>query len=230
MALEKKFLNVVAEFKALSADAEKGIGYFEGYGSIFGNKDSYGDVVEKGAFAESLKNNGLPAMLWQHRADMPIGVYTEAREDEKGLYLKGEINLKVQKGVEAYELLKQGALKGMSIGFFTEADEVDRDAQVRRLKKLNLLEVSIVTFPANKLATVTGWKNGKPATVREFEKFLQGAGFGRKESTAIASGGFKSYLENQRDADDEAKEQRDADYTSLKESLSKLSTTLKGVK
>lgn len=224
-----QFLDFGLEIKAVSVNEDNTIGIFEGYGSIFGNKDSYGDVVEPGAFVESLKSNGMPAMLWQHNTDTPIGVYSQASEDSKGLYLKGEINLKVQAGLEAYELIKQGAVKGLSIGFITEADEIDRNSGVRRLKKVRLMEVSLVTFPANKLAKVTAWKGELPRTEREFDKFLQAAGFSRKDAKTIGACGFKAYLSHdQRDADDGAdQEQRDA--ATIEHSLKSLLTNLTGV-
>src|SRR3989337_59790 len=148
--MQHNVLDFQAEFKAVSEDGK--VGVFEGYGSIFGNKDSYNDIVAAGSFKESLEKNGLPAMLWQHNPDVVIGKYIEAREDQAGLFMRGEINLEVQQGREAYALLKQGALKGMSIGFITLEDEYDRESQVRTIKKVSLMEVSIVTFPANKRA------------------------------------------------------------------------------
>lgn len=212
--MEKKFIDVTAEIKSVSIDSDRNVGIFEGYGSVFGNKDSYGDVVDLGAFKESISQNGLPVMLWQHNPSDPIGVYTEAREDSKGLYLKGEINLDVQKGKEAYSLIKQGAIKGMSIGFYTELEEYDSANKVRRLKKVNLLEVSLVTFPANKLANVIGWKGDMPKTEREFEKLLRQLGYGQTQAKAITSAGFKSFLSMQRDAANGKENQpvqRDAD-------------------
>lgn len=227
--MEKKFFDAPLEVKFLSEDAENKTATFEGYGSIFNVEDSYSDIVERGAFADSLNRN-MPSMLWQHNQDQPIGVYTEAREDDKGLYLKGEINLEVQAGREAYSLIKQKAIKGLSIGFMTEEDEFDRVLKVRRLKKLNLMEVSLVTFPANKYANVTGWKAEIPQTEREFEKFLRHAGYGRTQSKAITSGGFKAYLGMQRDAEHQEEPitvQRDADMDKLNSELKNLLSTLK---
>ena len=70
-------------------------GTFAGHGSVFGTLDSYNERVEKGAFAESLAKHAgkgsMPAMLWQHRHDEPIGVYTRMEEDDRGLYVEGKL-------------------------------------------------------------------------------------------------------------------------------------------
>jgi len=225
--MEKKFFDVNLEIKNVSENEDMGI--FEGYGSVFNIKDSYGDVVVKGAFEESLQKNGNPSMLWQHNTDMPIGVWTNAREDSAGLWLRGEINLNVQQGKEAFALIKQRAIKGLSIGFITQEEELDRTANTRMLKKVELMEVSLVTFPANKVAQVIGWKSELPSTEREFEKFLRSIGYGRTQSKAITSNGFKAFKDMQRDADDQEPimVQRDADIEKLHEELNNLLSTLK---
>ena len=96
-------------------------GSIEGYGSVFGNKDSYNDVIEKGAFAQSIKSHKsektMPAMLWQHDSAQPIGVWTDITEDANGLHMRGKLAMGTVKGKEAHELAKMGALNGLSIGF-----------------------------------------------------------------------------------------------------------------
>jgi uncharacterized protein len=131
---------------------------FEGYGSVFSNEDLGADVVEPGAFAKTLQENSEIPMLWQHWRDEPIGKYFDVHEDAKGLRLKGQINLAVKKGREAYALLKQGALKGLSIGYdilkhVKEFDD-ENDREITRLQELKLWEVSLVTFPMNQQARV----------------------------------------------------------------------------
>ena len=202
------------EFKDLGDSADKKFGYFEGYGAIFGNKDSVNDIIEKGAFVETLKKDGFPALLLQHDSEAVIGKFTEAYEDERGLYMKGEINLDVQRAREAHSLLKQGALKGMSIGYRTQDYVIDQTSGIRRLKKVQLLEVSIVTFPANDKAKITGVKF-LPRTIREFENWLREAGnFSKKQAKAIASDGWKGIGESHREDDDikdPLDDRRDAD-------------------
>lgn len=143
--------------KAVSDD-----GLFSGYASVFDMVDGDYDVVVKGAFAESLAawqaKNALPALLWQHRQSEPIGVYTKMIEDSVGLYVEGRLCLEAVRGKEAHALMKMGALSGLSIGFVSRDDSYDRVTGVRTLKKVDLWEVSVVTFPANDAARVNGIK------------------------------------------------------------------------
>ena len=94
-------------------------GIFTGYGSVFGVIDSYKEIVAPGAFVESLsvhKSKGtMPALLWQHRSGEPIGAFTSMEEDAIGLKVTGKIAMKTQRGSEAYELLKMGAISGLSL-------------------------------------------------------------------------------------------------------------------
>lgn len=176
-------LDVPFKIKAVSED-----GLFSGYGSVFGVIDSYKEVVAPGAFAESLSQR-TPALLWQHRSGEPIGVYSAIREDQTGLYVEGRLALKTTRGAEAYELLKMGAISGMSIGFMTREDSYDRVTDVRTLKKVDLWEVSLVTFPANDAARVSGVKSiDTIASLSDAESYLRDAGgLSRREATAFVS-------------------------------------------
>lgn len=150
---------------------------FEGYGSVFGVLDSYADVVAKGAFKRSLREwrtkQRMPAMLWQHNPDEPVGVWTELREDETGLFVRGEL-LETGRGPMAYEALKKGALSGLSIGFQTRKSKIDDESGIRTLTDVDLWEVSLVTFPANDPARVSAVKaDGELPTEREFEEWLR---------------------------------------------------------
>lgn len=137
-------------------------GAFEGYASVFGVLDSYGDIVKKGAFKKTLsemKSEGrLPAMLWQHDSGQPIGVYDEVREDEKGLFVSGRLFIDdIAKAKEAYKLMKDAALTGLSIGYRVLKDSWQEKKRI--LEEVELLEVSVVTFPANNAARVASVKN-----------------------------------------------------------------------
>jgi HK97 family phage prohead protease len=208
---------------ALEVKAEGDEGVITGYGSVFGNVDSYGDVIEPGAFAASITKRN-PKMLWQHRMDTPIGVWDEVKEDDRGLFMRGRLATKTAKGKEGLELVKMGALDGLSIGFRSVSDEMD--GNTRKLKQIDLYEVSLVTMPANDLATVTGVKNAIN-DLRDFESLLREFGFNRDASKVIASHGFKNYLDRLREADSKEGQidQREAD--DLKSSLEQL---LKGVR
>jgi len=176
-------LDVPFKIKAVSED-----GLFSGYGSVFGVIDSYKEVVAPGAFAESLSQR-TPALLWQHRSGEPIGVYSALREDQTGLYVEGKLALKTARGAEAYELLKMGAISGLSIGFVTLDDSYDRVTGIRTLKKVDLWEVSLVTFPANESARVSGVKSiDTIASLADAESYLRDAGgLSRREATAFVS-------------------------------------------
>lgn len=228
--MSRKDIDFHFEFKDLGPDAEKKFGYFEGYGAIFGNKDHVNDIIAQGAFVETLKKDGMPSLLWQHDSECVIGKFTEAYEDERGLYMKGEINLDVQKGLEAYSLLKQGAMKGMSIGYLTQDYHYDQTTGVRTLKKVKLLEVSIVTFPANDKAKVTAVKF-IPKTIREFENWLRDSGFGKTQAKAIASDGWKGFEQLQRDVEEQVSldnVRRDADKVEAIGLMKSLVQSLKG--
>lgn len=200
MGMKNKHLAFDAQFKAVGDDNS---GEFEGYGSVFGVVDSYNEVVDKGAFVDSLAKHGLPKLLLQHSSWMVGGVYLEAREDERGLYVRGKLNLEVQAAREAYSLLKQGAISGLSIGFRPEVEETDRTTGVTHLKRVRLYEVSIVTFPANEAATVSAVKSA-PDTIRDFENFLREAGkYSQTEAKLIASKGFNA-LQAHREGGDAA--------------------------
>lgn len=167
-------------------------GSIEGYGSVFGVKDNYDDVIAKGAFLASLaahKAAGtMPAMLWQHSSDHPIGIWTEMVEDAKGLRIKGQLALETVKGKEAHALLKLGALNGLSIGFMSKQWAYDRDTEVRTLTEIDLWEVSLVTFPANEKARVTNVKSADALTTpKDAERTLRDAGFSRSDATAFVS-------------------------------------------
>ena len=121
-----------------------------GYASVFGATDQGGDVVERGAYAASLKRTeaagGRVKMLWQHDPQRPIGVWDEVREDERGLWVKGRILTDITQGREAATLVEAGAIDGLSIGYRTLKAHKD-DAGRRRLSEVELWEVSLVTFP-----------------------------------------------------------------------------------
>lgn len=193
-------------------------GTFEGYGSIFGNVDSYGEKVMPGAFKESLarhKADGtMPLMLWQHDSWQPIGIWEDLAEDAKGLRGKGRLLSGVRAADEALILLKAGAIQGLSIGY-RELD-VEPDGNIRLLKKLDLLEISVVSFPANRRARVDGVKNerfeefarrlrdGEPMPIKEFEDILRDAGVPKSMATRIASVGYAKAIRSDSEGGAEA--------------------------
>jgi uncharacterized protein len=124
-------------------------GAFEGYASLFGMVDLGRDRVVPGAFRECLARKPPRAvkLLWQHDPLHPLGFWEEISEDSRGLKVRGQLNLAVAKAREVHALMRSGAVDGLSIGFRTERSRKDAATGVRNLEKLDLWEVSIVTFP-----------------------------------------------------------------------------------
>lgn len=122
-------------------------GWFSGYASVFDVCDLQQEYVARGAFQKSLATDGLPKMLWQHDPTIPIGKWLKLEEREYGLYVEGQIFTGLQKGQEALVLMQEGVLDGLSIGY--EVKKFQPTKKGRILQEVKLLEVSLVTFPAN---------------------------------------------------------------------------------
>lgn len=139
-------------------------GSFEGYASLFGLVDMGRDLVVPGAFKASLAKRGASGikMLWAHDATEPIGTWVTIVEDNRGLKVRGQLNLAVARAREILALMRDGALDGLSIGFRTERSQRDKETGVRRLLKLDLWEISIVTFPMLPQARVSAVKRAPP--------------------------------------------------------------------
>jgi uncharacterized protein len=135
-------------------------GVFEGYASLFGVVDLGKDMVEPGAFAESIGRRGAKGvkMLWSHDPAEPIGVWDIIREDLLGLKVRGRLNLQVSRAREVRALMQSGAIDGLSIGFKTVAARRDPRTGIRKLSRIDLFEVSLVTFPMLPEARVTAVK------------------------------------------------------------------------
>ena len=181
------------EVKELEAN-----GVFSGYASVFDIEDHYGDIIAPGAFKKSLsalkKKKRTPAMLWQHKTDEPIGVWTDFQEDDSGLLASGQLVLDTQRGAEAYALLKAGAITGLSIGFNAVNSKVDKDSGKRILTEIDLWETSLVTFPANEKARIgsvrAALNEGRLPTSRELEEVLRDEGLSSKQAKEIISHGL----------------------------------------
>ncbi|SEM40788.1 hypothetical protein SAMN05192583_0082 [Sphingomonas gellani] len=183
------------ECKIDGVDEADGKMTFSGYGSVFGNVDSYGDVIAAGAFAESLAEHKaagtLPLMLLNHDAwdSLPIGVWTGMEEDSHGLKVTGQL-LDTSMGRDTYTALKSGAISGLSIGFRAKSFDLraTQDDPLRTLTAVDLIEVSVVTLPANVKARVQAVKSaGVDMSVRDLEQLLRDCGLSKSESIAVAS-------------------------------------------
>lgn len=175
---------------------------FTGYGAFFKNVDSYGDVIEPGAFASyladvRLKKRPWPAMLSQHGGfgltseDMtPVGIWTDLAEDGQGLRVAGKL-ADTPRGRELYQLMKmtpRPAIDGLSIGYIAK-EFVERskpDEPRRRLKRIDLVEISPVTFPANGKARVGAVKSIEEiASLSDAEEFLRAVGLSKTAAVAL---------------------------------------------
>jgi uncharacterized protein len=124
-------------------------GTFSGYASLFDTEDMGRDIVLPGAFRDSLRQRGAAGirMLYQHKPDEPIGVWESLQEDARGLYARGRLMLAVARAREVLALMRAGALDGLSIGFRTVTGRRDAKTGIRRLARIDLWEISVVTFP-----------------------------------------------------------------------------------
>lgn len=166
----------------------------EGHGSVFGNVDLGGDVVIRGAFksvlAEAKKSGDMPGMYWMHDPSRPMGVWHEMAEDDRGLYVKGEI-ADTPLGNEIHALMKLGAVRKLSIGYKAGETAYDRDGN-RMLKTIEVLrDVSPVSYAMNPLAKISAVKAQCSAdgeyvpTEREMEQKFRDMGCSKKVARAL---------------------------------------------
>ena len=222
---------------AFKADAG---GKISGYGSVFGVVDTYREVVAKGAFTESLaglkaEGSFLP-MLWQHRSGEPVGVWDEFDEDDHGLKIAGQFVMESPTAAERFAFVKAGAVRGLSIGYYVLADTYNEKDRIRTLTKLELVEVSVVTFPANREALANPIKAklraGQKATIREFEALIrEELRLSKADATLIASQGFKAWLDRRDSGAGDGDDRRDSgatgtDKTAFKAALADLRADL----
>lgn len=222
MRLERREISIT-DIK-LAEEEGATAGRFSGYGAFFGNKDSYGDVIERGAFKQTLREwearKKWPPMLLQHGggffgggADdmLPIGKWSHMEENAKGLKVEGELfALNTERGQYIYEGLKAGALDGLSIGFrIREAVTGTRPSEPKRkLTNIDLWEVSVVTFPANPKARVSGVKTVAPMELRQLEGRLRDEGGLSRSEAVTAAAVFRDWMQ-QREAGDPGDASRD---------------------
>lgn len=185
-------------------------GEFEGYGAVFGNTDSHGDVFLPGAFTATLADHKargtMPVMFVQHGPalggdPLPAGVWRAVSEDGKGLHVKGKLSaLDTDYTRRVRSLMQDGGLNGLSVGFRVATDGAVYGRKAgeprRTLKAVHLPEISLVHAGSNPLARVDSFKsvlaNGELPTLRAFEDFLRERGFSRSQAAQIAERGYKS--------------------------------------
>ncbi|MEI5677588.1 MULTISPECIES: HK97 family phage prohead protease [unclassified Mesorhizobium] len=189
---ERKFVDLVL-------DEVETDGSFSGYASLFGRVDLGKDIVERGAFAKSLRTRGASGirMLFQHDPNEPIGVWTEVKEDARGLFVRGRLAKDVGRARDVLGLMRGGALDGLSIGFRAVRAKKDSASGIRHIFEADLWEISVVTFPMlpeARIETVKGRRRPLP-TIREFECWLtRDAGLTRSEARAVIAKGFANLV------------------------------------
>lgn len=191
---------VEAKFIALDLKSVDGDGVFEGYASVFDREDLGRDVVVRGAFRDSLATRGASGvrMLFQHDPAQPIGVWQSLEEDAKGLYAQGRLMHDVTRAREVMSLMKAGAIDGLSIGFRAVKAKRDTRSGVRRIEKVDLWEISVVTFPMLPDARIAKGR-GRPfgpgtPSERDIERWLtRDVGLTRREARALMRDGLKGW-------------------------------------
>ena len=202
------------ELKTLAVDSvefkfdEARKGFFSGYASVFNGVDSYGDTILPGAYAQTLTNRQRPVqMRWNHFGPV-IGRWTKAAEDDRGLYVEGELTPGHSVAEDVYALMKHGAVNGLSIGFRIPSGGSEKDGKLRKLKRVDLVEISVVEEPADLSARVGDVKSflDEAESLKEIETLLRdAAGFTRTDATALVSR-IKSLARGEREAESNASE------------------------
>lgn len=160
-------------FQVKSVDLGEGV--ISGYASVFGNVDSYGDIVVKGAFLKSIEKNRktgkVISIFYGHNMEDPranIGLVIELREDNHGLFFKAQLDLSGDTyGRLVYEQLKDGRLDSLSFGF-SVIDGANTEAGYE-LRELELYEISVVPIPANQEALITEVKAGRAISAKNMD-------------------------------------------------------------
>lgn len=226
---DKSFNGLIGGLVQLDTKAVSAEGEIEGYGAYYGNVDRGGDIVQAGAFDKSLSVTGAKAvkMLAHHDTWQPIGVWEEITSDSKGLLCKGRLILKSDGGRNMHELIKAGAIDGLSIGYRTKAEEVQREEGTRTITEAELWEVSCVTFPMNQQARILAAKAYEDKksfaerfpTPRHLEEFVRDElGASNKEAKRLVAGGFKAAF----DRDD-----HDADLAGFAKALAEMTAAMR---
>jgi len=221
---EFDYKSMAFELKEVDSD-----GRISGYGSVFGNIDEGGDVVARGAFKQTCEACRMGThkikMLWQHDPSQPIGVWDTAREDDKGLFLQGRVLAGVEKGREAIELIRAGAIDGLSMGYKTldaEYHETDRGTY-REIKEAEVWETSLVTFPMNRMARLTDVK--QLDSPRDVEQLLRKSGVPGTFAKLLALHGYEGAMDRlHADPRDEGRTKAD------EQALAGLMSKLQGLK
>lgn len=171
---------------------------FAGYASVWGNVDSDGDIIVRGAFDYTLRTHGKPKMFFNHDwSSIPVGKWDVAKEDDHGLWVEGEFTPGLAASEAVHAAMKHGTLDGLSVGGLVKSTDAEMTADGKRLIRrwTRLIEISPVVFPANDAARIDAdsIKGGadildaieEAATIREIEQLLRDAA-GLSKGAAVA--------------------------------------------
>lgn len=193
------------DFAVKSTDESNDFYRFSGYASTFGNVDLEGDIIKDGAFNTLSK---MPRLLYQHDFKQPIGVIESIKQDSKGLFIEAKLPKQNRLSNDVGALLKCGALDSMSIGFIIEDFEMKGGNKI--IKEIDLHEISVVTFPANPEAVITGVKSLNKTityddlsvieTKKELENILREVGFSKNAAKAVTND-FKIKAKNRSESE-----------------------------
>ncbi|TCK37979.1 hypothetical protein B0G84_3280 [Paraburkholderia sp. BL8N3] len=168
-------------------------GYFEGYASVFNNVDSWGDIVLPGAFEETIGKKDQVPMLFNHFMDNLIGKAMNLKEDDIGLTFTGRLTPGASMADDIYKHMKAQVLDGVSIGYRVQPGGSDLDGKVRKLSRVDLLEISMVIAPANKLARAdlsslkSDFDPSELESLADVETILRDAGMTRLEAKSMVA-------------------------------------------
>ena len=238
-----RFIVPLKEVK-MAADDSSSVGTFEGYASVWGSVDLGGDMIARGAYTKTLDewhNKGqLPQLLYYHNDQVIIGDWLEMREDDKGLFVKGQLwvkgDLRIEAAVMAYNVLRGTSVKGLSIGYRAKDYDIQEQidgSQIRLLKEIELFEVSIAPYSMEPKAKVHAVKSltdedGQILTKREVEKVLRDAKLSRRQAKAFIGGGYDALVRDEQDRIEVEDRDDSLDEASIIASLHQALTQLKG--
>lgn len=215
--------------KFIAPEIELADGVFEAVAWPYGAPDRVNDVIERGAFTKSLErlaatNTAMP-LLWEHERGTPIGALPVLKDTDAGLLVRGELELSIEKAQQAYSLAKRKALS-LSISFaYDEKNVTERDGQ-RFYSEVDLLEISLVTVPANSGAVLTKIKSlDDVSSIRDFEVLVRDAlGLSRRQSKQLAAVGYPALIEC------DAQPVEELDQQAILKALDSATTSIKSIK
>lgn len=201
-------------------------GEFEGYISTYYDVDSYGTYFMPGAWDRSIErfNSGeVIPVLWSHDRKMPLGKCTELRSDEKGLWAHGKLTMEDPQAQTAYAHMKDGSVLGLSVGFEMDYDSVEynQDLDAYGIADADLMEYSVVVFPANPNAKITQVKSSHDHDIGENDMNL-------KDQIDAMNKAIEEIRTAANSASDAEISKRDAEIASLKTQIAQLSNPITG--